>query len=143
MKKYFAVAFLSLALGFGIGFGLQPAPTIVKAPVAVAPAPAPVAPAPAVLVTSVAVDSVLFESLWTAGGDDYRNAVRGLSDAYAAKMDENCVATGFDVQPAIAAYASFVPSGAEQVFVATVKKQVRAMACEKMNGARSIAILQS
>ncbi|MCR4276063.1 MAG: hypothetical protein NUV90_01630 [Candidatus Parcubacteria bacterium] len=142
MKMHFAVAVFSLALGLGIGFGInQPAPTVVKAPVAVAPAPAP-ATSPAVLLTSAAVDSIMFESMWTAGGSAYRDAVRTLSDTYAAKMDSNCNAE-FSVQPAVATYASFVPAGAESVFAAAVKKQVRARACQKMNGARSVAILQS
>ena len=142
-KALAITAFLSLVLGIGLGINFNQPASIVKAPVTAAPAPVSAAPT-VVLPTSAAMDAVLFESMWRAGGSSYRNAVGALSADYATRMNSHCdVQSGFSVQSAIAAYDGFVPPQSESVFAVAVKKQVKTMACEKMNGARAADILQS
>ncbi|OYV27115.1 MAG: hypothetical protein B7W98_02470, partial [Parcubacteria group bacterium 20-58-5] len=125
LKAYITTAVLSLAIGFGVGFGLN--------------LNQPAAPVVAMLPTSAAVNSVLQEAMWAAGGPAYRSEVSSLSDVYKEKMDGNCNAPGFNTQPAVAAYGGFVPSGAESVFAAAVGKQIATMACIAANGSRKAA----
>ncbi len=111
-----------------------------------APCPPAVTPVAPILVESVpkaALNTVAFESLWEQGGAGYQKKVAALADQYANEMDAKCQKADFNIAPAVAAYGGYVPHGQTSALAVLVKAQVQAMACEKMNGARAAAILDS
>lgn len=104
----------------------KPVTAAKKKPVAAKKKPAVAAPA----VTSL----VVLEAMWTAGGQEYKDAVIAASARYKEVMDKDCkTKVPFNVNSLVSAYHVYTPAGLESVRDGWIRKQVGTMACITMN----------
>lgn len=86
-------------------------------------------PSKAVLVNETAMNQTMLEAMWTAGGQEYRDAVVILARDYKDKMDKQCRVKNFDISPASAVYRVYAPAGTEFARNKMILRQVATMAC--------------
>lgn len=140
MKKLMTLCLAVLALALGstnvlaasaeaTATAKKPAVATKKKPVVVKKKSA-AAVAPPVSTSSM----VILEPMWTAGGQEYKDAVSKASYQYAAVMDEECrTKEPFDVSAVAKVYRVFTPAGLESVRDSWIRKQVGTLACITMH----------
>ncbi len=140
MKKLMTLCLAVLALALGTNNVLAAPETSVtakkpvatkKKPVATKKKPVAVAPTPAVASGSM----VVLEAMWSAGGQEYKDAVIAASARYKEVMDRsNCkTKVAVNVSDLAKAYRVYTPAGMEFVRDGWIRKQVGTMACITVN----------
>lgn len=145
MKKLMTLCLAAFALALGTNNVLaapaeatavakKPAVAAKKKPVTAAKKK-PVATKKKSAVAAPAVTSlVVLEAMWSAGGQEYKDAVIAASDRYKQVMDKDCkTKVPFNVASLVDVYHVYTPAGLESVRDGWIRKQVGTLACITMN----------
>lgn len=135
MKKLMTLCLAVLALALGstnvLAAASAEATTAKKPAVATKKKPVVVKKKSAAVAPPVSTSSmVVLEAMWSAGGQEYKDAVTAASARYKEVMDKDCkTEVPFNVNALVKAYRVYTPAGLESVRDSWVRKQVGTMAC--------------
>lgn len=137
MKKLMTLCLAALALALGTNnvLAASEAASAAKKSVAAKKKPVIAAKKKPAATPAVSGSMVVLEAMWTAGGQEYKDAVIAASARYKEVMDRSSCKTKvpFNVSDLAKAYRVYTPAGMEPVRDGWIRKQVGTMACITMN----------